>query len=101
PLIFALIFFAATFYLAIWTHPLVMGLAIYLWFFQWLDGKDWPYSKWQSAIFTIIILVLSYFKFSQGMHHGYGKRKKIPVTYMDHTICHRILIASLYFLLGS
>src|ERR1019366_7131126 len=91
PLIFALIFFAATFYLAIWTHPLVMGLAIYLWFFQWLDGKDWPYSKWQSAIFTIIILVLSYFKFSQGMHHGYDSTKIEVLTHFHPSKAKEIL----------
>ena len=75
PVIFTIIVFAASFYLAIWTHPLVMLVAVYLWFFMWLSGCSWPFTRWQSALFTIILLALSYLKFHQGNLHGYDATK--------------------------
>ena len=42
--------FCLLFYFAIWTHPLVMLAAIYLWFFFWLRGSDWPFKPWQAIM---------------------------------------------------
>jgi hypothetical protein len=80
PLVGAVIFFAASFYLAIWTHPLVMLAAIYLWIFAWLDNTNWPYRKIQSIIFTLILFVLAGFKLGEGMHHGYDGTRLEVVT---------------------
>ncbi len=80
PFLPSLLLFVCSFYLAIWTHPLVMLVAVYLWFFYWLDKKAWPYSKVQSYIYTGILLALSYWKFYQGQHHGYDSCKIEVVT---------------------
>jgi hypothetical protein len=72
--------FAASFFLAIWTHPLVMLVMVYLWFFYWLDKSSWPYSRAESFVYTGILLALSYCKFYQGQHHGYDSCKIEIVT---------------------
>lgn len=80
PFVVTLAVFTASFYLAIWTHPLVMLVAVYLWFFYWSDKAQWPFSMLQSFILTTILLLLSYCKFHQGMHHGYDSCKIEIVT---------------------
>jgi hypothetical protein len=67
--------FICLFYLAIWTHPLVMLAAIYLWFFLWLRGADWPFKPWQAIIFTVVLLCLAYRKYYVGVHHGYDSTR--------------------------
>jgi len=71
----SILLFIATFALAIWTHPLVMLAAVYLWFFFMTDKALWPYGKIQSVTFSIFLLLLSYVKFYQGLHHGYDNSK--------------------------
>ena len=75
--------FAGSIYLAIWTHPLVMMAAIYLWVFLWLRAEKWPFSKMQAVLITLIILVTAYLKFHQGLHHGYDNGKIETVTKLD------------------
>ena len=69
------IVFAATFALAIWTHPLIMLPAIYLWFFFMDDKNAWPYTRTQTVALSAVLLLLAYLKFNQGMHHGYDSSK--------------------------
>ena len=83
PFLLSLPVFAASFYLAIWTHPLVMLIAVYLWFFFWLANINWPYSKARSFVCTVILLLLAYFKFNVGMHHGYDSSKIEMITHFD------------------
>ncbi len=78
-----ILFFAVLFGLAIWTHPLVMFVAIYLWFFMLLSMSLCPFPKWQTIILTIILLTLSFFKFYQGSRHGYDNSKIEVVTHFD------------------
>ncbi len=73
-LLTTVLLFILSFFFAIWTHPLVMLAAVYLWFF-FMGGKEWPYSKVQSLLFSVILLTLAYVKFYQGMHHGYDSGK--------------------------
>ncbi len=69
---------AVLFTLAIWTHPLVMLPALFLWFFYLID-KQLPVNKTTAAA-SIILLVLAYCKFYQGQHHGYDSGKIELVT---------------------
>ncbi len=80
-----LVLFAATFFLAICTHPLVMLAAVYLWFFFWLGNISWPYTKTQSYIYTGVLLILAYLKFYQGQHQAYDNSKIGLVTHFDLT----------------
>jgi hypothetical protein len=73
----------ALFYLAIWTHPLVMFAAIYLWFFLWLSSNRWPFGKGRSIFLSVVLVALCYFKFHQGMTHGYDSSKIEVVTGFD------------------
>jgi hypothetical protein len=78
-----LLLFASSFFLAIWTHPLVMIVAVYLWCFYWLDKSRWLFSQVQSWLCTGILLALCYWKFYQGQHHGYDSCKIEVVTHFD------------------
>ena len=75
PFLIILPVFFLAFYFAIWTHPLVMLAAIYLWFFFWLRHTDWPFAPWQSAICTVVLLFLCYRKYYIGVHHGYDSTR--------------------------
>jgi hypothetical protein len=80
PLLFTAPLFAASFYLAIWTHPLVMLAAVYLWFFFRIDKKYWPYPRTVSFVYTGILLLLAFLKYYQGRHGGYDSSKIEVVT---------------------
>jgi hypothetical protein len=69
---------ALLFALAIWTHPLVMLPALFLWFFTLLK-KDAPVNNINIAA-SVLLLVLAYAKFYQGQHHGYDSGKIELVT---------------------
>jgi hypothetical protein len=75
--------FTVLFALAIWTHPLVMFVAIYLWFFMLLSKSFCPFPKWQTILLTAILLTLSFLKFYQGSRHGYDNSKIEVVTNFD------------------
>ena len=74
------VLFTVSFFLCIWTHPLVMLAAVYLWFFFMVDKNTWPYTKTQSIVLSVILLVLSYIKFYQGQHNWYDGGKLEMVT---------------------
>ena len=61
--------------LAIWTHPLVMLAALFLWFFYLIDKGNKYFSKGELIIYSVVLLGLSFMKFYQGMHHGYDSGK--------------------------
>ncbi len=63
------------FALAIWTHPLVMFVAIYLWFFILLSRSLCPFSKMQTMVLTTALLVFSLLKYYQSSLHGYDNTK--------------------------
>lgn len=69
---------AVLFALAIWTHPLVMLPALFLWFFHILAGRT-PVNKLTVGA-SIVLLALAYAKFYQGQHHGYDSGKIELVT---------------------
>ena len=75
--------FVCSYFLAIWTHPLVMLAAVYLWFF-YMAGDSWPYSRTQTIIFSAILLALSATKFYQGMHHGYDSSKIDAIRFFQY-----------------
>ena len=75
--------FSGLFFLAIWTHPLVMLAAIYLWFFNVIGNDDLPFTKMQVILFSIVLTALSFIKFYQGMHHGYDSSKIEILTSFD------------------
>ena len=79
-LLLAIPIFILSYFLAIWTHPLVMLIAIYLWGFFIIDGSLWPYPRKQTMLYSVILLVLAYCKFHQGQHHGYDSGKIEVVT---------------------
>lgn len=80
PLLIGIMIFAATFALAIWTHPLVMIVAVYLWVAARLRKEEWPYSMVQTIVFSLLLLTISYLKFRQGNEHGYDATKIELVT---------------------
>ncbi|MCD6012550.1 MAG: hypothetical protein K0Q79_2412 [Flavipsychrobacter sp.] len=63
------------FAMAIWTHPLVMFVAIFLWLFVVLSGYLCPFSWTQTIVLTVALLVLSVLKYYQSSHHGYDNTK--------------------------
>ena len=75
PFIVLLLLFLLSFFLAIWTHPLVMFAALYLWFFYWIKRDDWPYSVRQSIVFSILLLLLVFMKYYQSSHNWYDGDK--------------------------
>ena len=80
PFVFSVLLFAASFYLALWTHPLVMLVAVYLWFFFRVEKTYWPYTRLESFVYTGILLLLACIKYCQGMNHGYDSTKIEVVT---------------------
>lgn len=74
----ALVFAAAGFVLAIWTHPLVMFPALFLWFFLVIDRRI----KMSPAAIALSLLLppVSFLKFYHGLHHGYDSGKIEIVT---------------------
>ena len=94
--------FTVSFFFAIWTHPLVMLAAVYLWFFYMADKVNWPYTKVQSVIFSIILLLLSYIKFYQAQHHGYDSGKVEMITQFQFKKIKTILTSpQLHFFMHS
>ena len=79
-LVFVIPVFTASFFLAIWTHPLVMLIAVYLWGFFIIERSLWPFPRKQTMLYSLILLVLAYCKFYQGQHHGYDSGKIEVVT---------------------
>jgi hypothetical protein len=79
----SILVFTVLFGLAIWTHPLVPVIAVFLWFFLWSDKKYWPFSRSRSFIFTGILLALAGAKYYQGMHGGYDGSKMEMVTLFE------------------
>jgi hypothetical protein len=77
---FTVLFFIASFFLAIWTHPLVMLIALYLWFFLWIRKADWPFTFAESVLYSFILIVISVCKFYRGMNHGYDSSKIETIT---------------------
>ena len=75
PFFISLLVFTGLFGLAVWTHPLVSIVAVYLWFFLWADKQYWPFSSVQSFVFTGILLALAGAKYYQGAHAGYDGSK--------------------------
>lgn len=75
--------FVLLFYLAIWTHPLIMLVCLYLWFFLLSGQIDWSFGRLQTALLTLILVVLSLIKFNTGMHHGYDSSKIEMVTHFQ------------------
>ena len=67
--------FILLFGLAVSTHPLVLIVATYLWFFAMMDKKLWPFSKLMSWVYSIVLLALCFVKYSYGAHHGYDSGK--------------------------
>ena len=83
PTVYAAVLFIFSFYLAIWTHPLVMLAGLFLWYFLWLGRDNWPFSKSQSIAYSIVLLILAFIKFNTGMHHGYDSSKIDAVTHFQ------------------
>lgn len=75
PLAVAFPLFVASLFLAIWTHPLVMVVAVFLWFFWIIEGDQWPYSRLQTIVYTAALLMLAYLKYNQGKTTGYDSTK--------------------------
>lgn len=71
---------AALFYLAIFTHPLLMIITAYLWIFHWLYKKEWPFSPVQSIVYSAVLLIIIYLKYRQGLHDGYDSSKFDTIT---------------------
>ncbi len=78
-----LLLFTGFFFLAIWTHPLVMLAAVYLWFFYVANGQVSSFSKHQVVLFSCILVLLSVLKFCQGLHHNYDGSKIEILTGFD------------------
>ncbi len=73
-----LIISATLFALAIWTHPLVMLPALFLWFF-FLFSKQIQVTPFNIGA-GIVLIAVAYAKFYQGQHHGYDSGKIELVT---------------------
>ena len=82
-----LVVFVLSFALAIWTHPLVILVAVYLWFFFWLSGNEWPFSKVQSWVLTVLLFAIAIGKIHQGSHQGYdGSKIEVITNFNLHSL---------------
>ncbi len=72
--------FFILFSLAIWTHPLIMIIAVFLWLFFWMGNISWPFTRRQSLLYSGILLLICFLKFFQGRQHGYDGTKLEMVT---------------------
>ncbi|NCX96177.1 MAG: hypothetical protein EBX41_07165 [Chitinophagia bacterium] len=79
------IVFTPLYALAIWTHPLVMLVAVFYWIFYLIFSKENTLIGWQKGAFTVILSLLCFAKFWQGMHHGYDSGKIEQVTTFSAT----------------
>ena len=77
---FAVLFFLLSFFLAVWTHPLIMIVALFLWFFCWAGNFNWPFNHRQALLFTALLFLLVAVKFNTGRLHGYDSSKIEAVT---------------------
>ncbi len=75
PLYLALPLLVLSLFLAIWTHPLVMVVAVFLWFYWLIERNQRPYAPLQTAIYTVALLTLAYLKYHQGKTTGYDSTK--------------------------
>lgn len=78
----ALLLFVLVTALAMWTHPLVMFPALFLWFFFLLNG-ELQLPNVLKGVISILLLGLAYGKFYQGAHHGYDSGKIELVTQLN------------------
>lgn len=80
PPIVILLLVAPLLALSIWTHPLVMLSALFIWFFRLLQQRKRTPIKSTQIVLSLLICVLAYLKFDQSMHHGYDSGKIEIVT---------------------
>jgi len=78
-----MLLFIVIFFLAIWTHPLVIPAALYLWVF-FLAGK-WRHQDGKQALWipSGVLLLLCVIKIYTGMHDWYDSGKIDLVTHVD------------------
>ena len=78
--IIAVPLFLVSFYLAIFTHPLIVSEALFLWFFFLIGKINWPFTRQQTVIYTLVLFGLVIYKLYVGMHSGYDSTKMEQVT---------------------
>ncbi len=61
--------------LALFTHPLVIVSAIFIWFFLWIDRRSWPYSRVMSIILSLILVGIIALKIFLSNQQGYDNGK--------------------------
>ena len=77
--------FTAIFFLAIWTHPLVIPAALYLWVFFLAGSFDVAQDDRRSFwLYSGILLLLCAAKVYTGMHDWYDSSKIDLVTHVDY-----------------
>ncbi len=72
--------FIVSFSLAIWTHPLIILEAFFLWFYFWIGKTNWPFTRKQSISYTFFLFALAFYKLYLGFHSGYDSTKMENVT---------------------
>lgn len=88
--------------LSIWTHPLVMLSALFIWFFRLLHQKSIRQINTKEIILSLIICLLAYLKFEQSMHHGYDSGKiEIVTQYPWQKIMHALHTPVISYFLHS
>jgi len=75
--------FTALFFLAIWTHPLVIPAALYLWMFFLVGNWQTQEDKRTVLIFSGILVLICAVKVYAGMHDWYDSSKIDLVTHVD------------------
>ncbi len=75
--------FTSIFFLAIWTHPLVIPAALYLWVFSLAGNWQAQDNKQTLWLFSGILLLLCAAKIYIGMHDWYDSSKIDLVTHVD------------------
>ncbi|MGN6567146.1 MAG: hypothetical protein ACTHJ0_04300, partial [Flavipsychrobacter sp.] len=75
PIILQLIPFLLLGSLAVFTHPLVMISAIFLWGYLLLNKDQWPYTGMQTILYSILLLAIIAIKFYMSQEAGYDSGK--------------------------
>lgn len=78
--------------LAIFTHPLAIIAFVFLWGALWLDGSNWPFSKRQAAIFSVILLLWTIIKLLLSSGQAYDARRMYGLTHPDATLVMHALV---------
>jgi len=96
-----ILLFTFSFFLAIWTHPLVSVAAFYLWIFFWVGKTFWPFTRIQSITYSTILFALCLAKQIQGMQSWYDGDHMALVSQFSFQLLKKLFTAPQFLSFGK